>query len=104
MVVALGRATLANWRSAVILVKASPGLVIEFGVSEPGKWDALSLRLSEGLSSQPFRFEVRAGDKGRLLVRPLEARSPADLIVALGVIAANEDSILAEVHKYNRAH
>ena len=35
----------------MILVKASAGLVIEFGVGPSGKWDALSVRLAEGLAA-----------------------------------------------------
>ena len=87
----------------VIIVKASAGLWMEFAVGESGKWDTLSLRLSEGLSSQPFRFQVSAGESGRLRVRPLEARDAAELVVALGVLLAHEAAILAEVNKYNRA-
>jgi hypothetical protein len=86
----------------MILVKASAGLVIEFGLGESGRWDALSVRLAEGVSAQPFRFEVSAGADGRLRVRPLEARAPAELVVALGVLLAHEDKVLAEVRKYNR--
>jgi hypothetical protein len=87
----------------MILVKASAGLVIEFGVGESGRWDALSVRLAEGVSAQPFRFEVSAGAGGRLRVRPLEAREAAELVVALGVVLAHEEKILAEVNKYDRA-
>ncbi len=87
----------------MILVKASAGLVIQLGVGESGRWDALSVRLPEGLAPEAFRFEVSAGEDGRLLVRPLDARAPAELIVALGVIAGHEANILAEVRKYNRA-
>jgi hypothetical protein len=86
----------------MILVKAAAGLVIELAVGASGQWDSLSLRLSEGLAPQPLRFEVsQAG--GRLLVRPLEARPPGELAVALAVLAEHESSILAEVQKYSRA-
>ena len=86
----------------MILVKAAAGLVIEFGVGPSGRWDALSLRLAEGLSPAPFRFDVSEGPGGRLLVRPAEAREPAELLVALAVLARHEDNVLAEVRKYNR--
>jgi hypothetical protein len=86
----------------VIIVKAAPGLVIEFGVGPSGKWDNLSVRLSEGLSSSPFSFEAAEGADGRLLVRALETRTPSQLVVALGAVLAHEDHILAEVRKYNR--
>jgi hypothetical protein len=85
----------------VILVKASAGLVIELGVGESGKWDALSVRLAEGLAARPFRFEAALAADGRLLVRPLDARPAAELVVALGVVAGHEANILAEVRKYN---
>jgi hypothetical protein len=85
----------------VILVKASAGLVIEFALSEAGAWPVLSLRLANGIAAEPFRFEVAGTRTGRLLVRPLEARRAADLIVALGVVAGHEAEILAEVTKYH---
>jgi hypothetical protein len=85
----------------VILVKVAAGLVIEFGPGEAGQWDRLSVRLAEGLSAEPFRFEVSAR-QGRLLVRPLDAREPADLVVALGAILRHEANILAEIRKYGR--
>jgi hypothetical protein len=86
----------------VVLVKAAAGLVIEFGVGASGRWDSLSVRLAEGLARQPFTFLAQAGPDGRLLVQPLEARPPAELLLALGAVLANEDNILAEVRKYNR--
>jgi hypothetical protein len=86
----------------MILVKAAVGLVIELGIGDSGKWDALSLRLGEGIAPHPLRFEVSQGSDGRLVVRPLDARPPAELVVALGVIAAHESNILAEVQKYSR--
>jgi hypothetical protein len=85
----------------MILVKASAGLVIEVGVGPSGRFDTLAMRLSEGIATQPFHFEVSQGSTGRLLVKPLEARGVAELVVALGVIADNESNILAEVRKYN---
>jgi hypothetical protein len=88
---------------AMILVKAAAGLVIEFGVGPSGQWDMLSLRLSEGIASQPLRFEVSQGSTGRLLVRPLDARPPLEMVVALGLLAAHESNILAEVQKYRHA-
>jgi hypothetical protein len=87
----------------MIVVKAAAGLVIELGVGASGKWDSLSLRLSEGIAPQPLRFEVAQGSNGRLLVRPLDARPAAELVVALAVLAAHESNILAEVQKYARA-
>lgn len=86
----------------MIIVRAAAGVVIEFGVGPLGKWDALSLRLAEGLAAEPFPFEASEAG-GRLLLRPLEARAAAELVVALGVILAHEDKILAEVRKYGRA-
>ncbi len=85
----------------MIVVRASAGLVIEFGMSDKGKWSALSVRLAEGLSAEPFHFEVSEAG-GRLLVRLVEAREPAELIVALGALLRHEDKVLAEVRKYNR--
>jgi hypothetical protein len=87
----------------MIVVKAAAGLVIEFGVGPSGQWDALSVRLSEGLAPQPLRFEVSQASNGRLLVKTLDARPVAELVVALGVVAANEPNILAEVRKYSQA-
>jgi hypothetical protein len=84
----------------MILVKMAPGLVIEFGPGEQGKWDCLSLRLPQGVAAQPVRFEVCEGPAGRLLVRPLEAVDAASLVTALGAVLANEVAILAEVRKY----
>jgi len=85
----------------VIIVRAAAGVVIEFGVGPSGRWDALSLRLAEGLAAEPFHFE--ASEAGaRLLLRSLEARATAELVVALGVVLAHEEKILAEVRKYNR--
>jgi hypothetical protein len=83
----------------MIMVKAAAGLVIEFGVGPSGRFDTLSVRLSEGLAPQPLRFEVAEAD-GRLTVKPLDLRPTAELVVALGVISANESNILAEVRKY----
>jgi hypothetical protein len=85
----------------VILVKVAAGLVIEFGPGESGDWDRLSVRLAEGLSAEPFRFEVYAA-RDRLLVRPLDARAPADLVVVLGALIRHEANILAEIRKYGR--
>ena len=87
----------------MIVVKASIGLVIEFGVGESGKWDTLTVRLAEGLLPVPLRFEVSASPGGRLIVRPLEARGAAELVVALGAVLAHEPQILAEVRKYARS-
>jgi hypothetical protein len=90
-------------KCTMILVRASAGLVIELSVSESGKWDTLSVRLAEGLSPEPFRFEVSSGTNNRLRVRPLEARDPAELVSALGAILRYQDNILAEVRKYGGA-
>ena len=86
----------------MIIVRAAAGLVIEFGVGPSGRWDALSLRLAEGVSAEPFRFEASESG-GRLVVRPLESRPAAELVAALGVLLAHEDKVLAEVRKYTRA-
>jgi hypothetical protein len=86
----------------MIIVKAAVGLVIELGLGDSGKWDALSIRLAEGISPRTFRFEVSANNHGRLRVRPLEAHEPADLVVALGVVLGHASNILAEVRKYSR--
>jgi hypothetical protein len=85
----------------MIVVKASVGLVIELSVGASGRFDALSVRLSEGLAPRPSNFEVSEDDSGRLLVKPLDGRPVAELVVALGAISANEDNILAEVRKYS---
>ena len=85
----------------MIMVKASAGLVIEFGVGPSGRWDALSVRLSEGVAPRTLHFEAGQGSDGRLLVRPLDARPAAELVTVLGVILANEANILAEVRKYS---
>jgi hypothetical protein len=85
----------------MIMVKASAGLLIEFGVGPSGKWDALSVRLGEGLAAKPVQFEVGEAN-GRLLARPLDARPVAELVVALGVLVAHEANVLAEVRKYSR--
>jgi hypothetical protein len=84
----------------MILVKMAAGLVIEFGVSEAGTWDRLTVRLAEGICPGTFPFEVREGASGRLVVRPLEAVEAAQLVALLGVILAHESHILAEVRKY----
>jgi hypothetical protein len=84
----------------MILVKAAAGLVIELGPGESGRLDCLSVRLAEGLAGRPIRFEVQPGATGQLLARPLEPCPPAELIVALAALLANEDKILAEVCKY----
>jgi hypothetical protein len=84
----------------VILVKAANGLVIEFALGAAGAWPTLSVRLAAGIAAEPFRFEVAATRAGRLLVRPLDARPAADLVVALGVVAGHEAEIAAEVTKY----
>jgi hypothetical protein len=87
----------------VILVKMSAGLVIELALGPTGRFDALSVRLPEGLALAPVRFEVSLGESGRLLARPLDARPPTELVVALTVLAAHEENIVAEVRKYNPA-
>jgi hypothetical protein len=84
----------------VILVKAAPGVVIELTTGESGLFDTLSVRLAEGLSPAALRFEVQEDPAGRLHVRPLEGRPVAELCVYLGVLAAHEWAILAEVRKY----
>jgi hypothetical protein len=84
----------------VILVKAANGLVIELALGEAGAWPTLSLRLAAGIAAEPFRFEVAATRAGRLLIKPLEARLAAELIVAVGVLAGHEAEVLAEVGKY----
>jgi hypothetical protein len=86
---------------AVIIVKAAAGLVIEFGVGESGRWDALSLRLSRGGSSRSFRFHVDEDGNGRLAARPLETYDPEALAEARQVLADHEALILAEVRKYS---
>jgi hypothetical protein len=85
----------------MIIVKASAGVLIELAVGPSGRFDALSVRLSEGLAPRPFHFEASQASDGRLLVKPLEAWPTAELTVALGVVAANESNILAEVQKYS---
>jgi hypothetical protein len=85
----------------MIMVKASAGLVMELSIGASGRFDTLSLRLSEGLAAKPFTFEVSQDETGRLLVKPTDSRPVAELVIALGAIAANEENILAEVRKYS---
>jgi hypothetical protein len=84
----------------VILVKAAAGVVIELQTGASGLFDTLSVRLPEGLSPAPLCFEVREGPAGRLRARPLDLREVAELTVYLGVLAAHEKAILAEVRKF----
>jgi hypothetical protein len=84
----------------VILVKAAAGVTIELATGESGLFDTLSVRLADGLSPAPLRFEVQEGPAGRLRVRPLESRDLGELVIHLGVLAAHEKQILAEVRKY----
>lgn len=84
----------------MILVKAAAGLVIELGAGPLGLFDNLSVKLADGLSRAPLTFQIKESDRGRLSVRPLEARELSELTLFLGAIAANEGHILAEVRKY----
>ncbi len=85
----------------MILVKAAAGLVIELVAGESGLFDTLEVRLPAGLSPGPLRFEVKEGPTGRLRARPLEPREVGELVVYLGVLAAHEGQVLAEVRKYH---
>jgi hypothetical protein len=84
----------------LILVKAAAGVVIELAAGDSGLFDVLSIRLPEGLSPAPLRFQLHEGPTGRLRARPLEAREVAELTIYLGVLAAHEPQILAELRKY----
>jgi len=87
----------------MILVKAAAGLVIELGAGPSGLFDSLSVKLADGLSSKALTFEVKESPRGRLSVRPLEARELSELTLFLGAILANEGHVLEEVRKYHPA-